>query len=216
MGSEKKSNGNSLRIVFGFIVIGIIIVNIWLSISKFKSNTHDDEIGNIDNTITEVIEEPVYDYNDGEISNVTPLSKTNQKQQIQNTDLSDIGDIDLVYQVDGCTDPEYYWVISITSGKKSYDYLIVDPYTEEWTISKSGKWYIQTFGKLKAEHPSVRLRNRNLSPSKQIIMLGSVGSYGGRVVDGIIVPSGKYAELYFNDDDDPMEFFLIDRLVRLD
>lgn len=211
--SEEKPH-NSLKIAFGIIVIAIIIINIGISISKFKSttatmNSNVDEIA-VSQTVEGLVDEPTVQ----EYSNSTPHKSTEKNQPSSNSDFSNTN-IDLIYKVDGSTDSEYYWTIRIINGKKLYQYIVLDPYIDEETISISGKWYMQTFEELKAEHPTLRLRNCNISPSKQIIMIGSVGSYGGRTVDGIIVPAGKYAELYFNDDDDPMEFFLIDRLIRL-
>lgn len=214
--ADENSNGNNLRIIFGIIVIGIIILNIWFAISKHKSSINSNAnavtpITEEEVYVTEVVEAPVdgYYYDD----EPAPSAARNSTQSTNNTDISS-ANYDLIYRVDGCTDPEYYWTVRVINGMNVFQYIIADPYTGEQSIARSGKWHIQTFGELKAEHPAVRLRNRSIDPSKKIIIVGPVDTFGDRNVEGIIVPNGKYADIYLNDDDDPMEFFLFDHLIR--
>lgn len=118
----------------------------------------------------------------------------------------------LVYHVNGTSDPAYYWIIKGSGTDRRFEYIITGEGGQK-RILESGDCVATTFGLIKQLKPNTVLRNGAVNSDSKVYYMGPLesGTYGFDVY-AILVPSGSVGQIFINDGPKPLEFILIDNV----
>lgn len=213
----EKNTPSKSRMIIGFIVLIIIIVNIYRAFNQGESPNKIE----VDTTTSNNYSIPGNNlYNNASRNNQgnNDIASYEPKSHIEKREHNNINkkNYTLTLRENGSSydDPIYLWELNDKNGKISYKYIITDGYQSN--VLKSGKGEVMKFSILKSKYPSLTLSRGYINPDDKIYFLYNIDTHyniddSERKVNALISlnASTNTIKIYMNDSDNPYEYIYL-------